>query len=320
MKSKNNSQSRRTFLKKSLIAGSLFPVTYGNLSSLFHTIPADRLKIHIFSKHLQFLNYHDMAEAVAEMGFDGIDLTVRSEGHVLPQNVESDLPKATEAMRKVGLTPLLMTTEVQDANNNTDKVVLEVAAKLGIKYYRMNYFSYPEEKTIPESLKKFQQIIKDISHLNKELGLTGCYQNHAGNMVGSSIWELWELLKEADKQYMGLQYDIRHAVVEGGFSWQNSLRLVQPQIKTLAMKDFIWEKKNGKWNTEDIPLGDGMVDFKTYFKLLKQYKVSVPVSLHFEYPLGGAEHGATKLSCDKQVVFDAMKRDLQKVHDLWQQV
>jgi len=254
------------------------------------------------------------------MGFDGIDLTVRSEGHVLPQNVESDLPKATEAMRKVGLSPLLMTTEVQDANNNTDKVVLEVAAKLGIKYYRMNYFSYPEEKTIPESLKKFQQIIKDISHLNKELGLTGCYQNHAGNMVGSSIWELWELLKEADKQYMGLQYDIRHAVVEGGFSWQNSLRLVQPQIKTLAIKDFIWEKKNGKWNTEDIPLGDGMVDFKTYFKLLKQYKVSVPVSLHFEYPLGGAEHGATKLSCDKQVVFDAMKRDLQKVHDLWQQV
>ena len=38
-----------------------------------------------------------------------------------------------------------------------------------------------------------------------------------------------------------------------------------------------------------------------------------------EYPLGGAEHGATQLSCDKQVVFNAMKKDLKKVHDLWQQ-
>ena len=320
MKSQNNSQSRRNFLKKSLITGGFFPLAYGNFSSLFHTTSVDRLKIHIFSKHLQFLNYQDMAEAVAKMGFDGIDLTVRPDGHVLPERVESDLPKATEAMRKVGLAPLLMTTAVQDAHNSTDKKVLEVAVKLGIKYYRMNQFYYPAEKPIPESLMHFQQKIKDLGHLNKELRLTGCYQNHAGDAVGSSIWELWELLKEADKQYMGLQYDIRHAVVEGGMSWQNSLRLVQPQIKTLAIKDFLWEKKNGEWNPQNVPLGEGMVDFKTYFKLLKQYQVNVPVSLHLEHPLGGAEHGATKLSCDKQVVFDAMKRDLQKVHDLWQQV
>jgi hypothetical protein len=63
-----------------------------------------------------------------------------------------------------------------------------------------------------------------------------------------------------------------------------------------------------------------MVDFKTYFKLLKQYRVNVPVTLHLEYPLGDAEKGATKISCDKQVVFDAMKKDLRKVQELWQQV
>ena len=130
--------------------------------------------------------------------------------------------------------------------------------------------------------------------MNKELGLTGCYQNHAGDSVGSSIWELWELLKEADKQYMGLQYDIRHAVVEGGLSWQNGLRLVQSQIKTMAIKDFYVAEEKWRMDPLDIPIGEGMVDFKTYFKLLKQYKVNVPVSLHLEYPLGGAEHGDYK--------------------------
>jgi len=260
-----------------------------------------------------------MAEAVAEMGFDGIDLTVRPDGHVKPERVEDDLPKDTEAMRKFGLAPLLMTTTVEDAGNSTDKKVLEVAFKLGIKYYRMNWFSYPEGKTITDSLKNFQQKIKELSYLNKELGLTGCYQNHAGNLVGASMWELWELLKEAEKQYMGLQYDIRHAVVEGGMSWQNGLRLVQPQIKTLAIKDFLWGKNDGEWNPQNVPLGEGMVDFKTYFKLLKQYQVNVPVSLHLEHPLGGAERGDTKISIDKKVVFAAMKKDLQKVHDLWKQ-
>ena len=287
---------------------------------MFHSTPADRLKIHIFSKHLQFLNYHDMAEAVAEMKFDGIDLTVRSDGHVLPERVESDLPMAVQAMRKVGLAPSLMVTTVQDADNSTDKKVLEVAAKLGFQYYRMNWFPYPEGKGMPESLQDLAQKVKELSVLNKKLGLTGCYQNHAGMLVGSSIWELWQLLKEADKQYMGIQYDIRHATVEGGLSWQNGLRLIQPQIKTIAIKDFKWENKKGEWVVQDTPLGEGMVDFKTYFKLLKQYQINVPVSLHFEYPLGGAEHGATTLSCDKQIVFDAMKRDLQKVHNLWQQV
>jgi len=316
----NNRQSRRSFVKKSLITGSLFPFMYENLFSMFQNSPVDRLKIHIFSKHLQFLNYQDLAEAAAEMGFDGIDLTVRAKGHVLPERVESDMPKAVEAMRKVGLIPLLMTTSVQDADNITDKQVLKTAVVLGIQYYRMNWFAYPEGKSIPESLQYFQQKIKDLSYLNKELGLTGCYQNHAGNEVGSAIWELWELLKEADKRYMGLQYDIRHAVVEGGQSWQNSLRLVQSQIKTLAIKDFLWAKQNGEWNTQNVPLGEGMIDFKTYFKLLKQYQVNVPVSLHLEHPLGGAEHGDTKISVDKKVVFDAMKKDLQKVHDLWQQV
>jgi len=319
MKSPNNTQSRRIFLKKSIFAGTVFPILIKNLTSGFANKIAAPLKIHIFSKHLQFLNYEEMSEAAAEIGFDGLDLTVRPNGHVLPGRVEDDLPKAVEAMRKMGLNPLMMVTTVQDATNLTDQKILELAAKLGIQYYRMNWFNYPDGKSIPESILDFQQKMKDLSLLNKKLGLTGCYQNHAGTSLGSSIWELWELLKSSDQQYMGVQYDIRHAVVEGGMSWQNGLRLIQSQIKTLAIKDFKWEKKNGNWIIQDTPVGDGMVDFKTYFKLLKQYQIQVPVSLHLEYPLGGAEHGATKLTCDKKVVFEAMKKDLQKVQELWLQ-
>jgi len=319
MKSANNILSRRIFLKNSILAGTVFPILIKNLTSEFGNKMATPLKIHLFSKHLQFLNYGEMSEAAAEMGFDGVDLTVRPNGHVLPGRVEEDLPKAVEAMRKMGLTPLMIVTAVQDAANLTDRKILEVAAKLGIHYYRMNWFNYPDGKSIPESIPDFQEKMKDLSLLNKKLGLTGCYQNHAGTSMGSSIWELWELLKSSDQQYMGVQYDIRHAVVEGGLSWPNGLRLIQSQIKTLAIKDFKWEKKNGAWIVQDTPVGEGMVDFKTYFKLLKQYQVQVPVSLHFEYPLGGAVHGATKLTYDKKLVFEAMKKDLQKVQELWLQ-
>ena len=62
-----------------------------------------------------------------------------------------------------------------------------------------------------------------------------------------------------------------------------------------------------------------MVDFDKYFKLLKKYQLAPPVSLHLEYPLGGAEKGKYKISVDRKVVYDAMKNDLKAIRKLWKE-
>jgi len=316
MKHKHNVESRRDFLKKSILAGSFVPLMHTGLKWTPSGKQAAPLKVHVFSKHLQFLDYKDMAEIAAEIGFDGVDLTVRPKGHVLPERVAYDLPKAIEAIRKAGIKHTMMTTAVESANSPVDKKVLETAAK-HISFYRMNWLSYPKNKSIPEAIVQFQETIRDLSLLNKKLGIVGAYQNHSGLRAGASIWELWEMVRKAEKQHMGVQYDIRHAVVEGGMSWQNGLKLIQPDIKILAIKDFVWTKKNGTYVVENVPLGEGMVDFKAYFALLKEYNINVPVSLHFEYPLGGAEHGAFEIKVDKKIIFDAMRRDLKWLHTMW---
>ncbi len=321
MDSEINRDSRRKFIKDSVIAGTLLPFLSSDIYAgmLKETKALDALNVSVFSKHLQFLNYKDMADAAAEIGFNGVDLTVRPKGHVLPERVEMDLPKAMEAIQKAGLATTMITTAVQDANDPTDKKLLETASGLGVKYYRMNWLKYPEGKSIPEAMMQFKKTLTEISHLNRKLNITGCYQNHSGNLAGASIWELWEILKNADQRNMGVQYDIRHAVVEGGMSWKNGLNLIHPHIKILAIKDCVWTKKNGSWIVENVPLGEGMVDFKSYFKMLKEFNIQVPISLHYEYPMGGAEHGASSISTDKQIIFAHMKRDLNKLKQLWQE-
>jgi sugar phosphate isomerase/epimerase len=316
-----NNKSRRNFIKSSVIAGTLLPFMSNDLFAdvLGSKKVIEPLNVSVFSKHLQFLNYQDMADAAAGLGFNGVDLTVRPKGHVLPERVETDLPKAMEAIQKAGLATTMITTAVQDANDPTDRQLLETASGLGVKYYRMNWLKYPEGKSIPEAMMQFKKTLTEISHLNRKLNITGCYQNHSGNLAGASIWELWEILKNADQRNMGVQYDIRHAVVEGGMSWKNGLNLIHPHIKILAIKDCIWLKKNGSWVVENVPLGEGMVDFKTYFKILKEFNIQVPVSLHYEYSMGGAEHGASTITTDKQIVFAHMKRDLNKLQQLWQE-
>jgi L-ribulose-5-phosphate 3-epimerase len=313
----NNPISRRDFILKSTAAGSMLPFVGEDFLTPKASLPADTIKVNVFSKHLHFLNYKDMTEAAKELGFDGIDLTIRPKGHVLPEKVETDLPLAVEAMKKMGFTPNMFCTAVEDAANPVDKKLLETAARLGFRYYRMNWYRYSDQKSIPELLKDYQVKMAGLSSLNEKLGLVGCYQNHAGRMVGASMFEVWELLQKTNPKTMGAQYDIRHATVEGGLSWQTGLNLIKPHIRTIVLKDFIWEKTNGKWAPTNVPFGEGMVDFKTYFRFLKDNQIDVPVCLHFEYPLGGADKGEDKITVDKKVVFDAMRRDLQKVKALW---
>lgn len=320
MKENKNAISRRNFTKLSATALGSIPLMGFN-NSLLNTLskPKDDIAISLFSKHLQFLDYNEMAAAATEIGFDGLDLTVRPKGHVLPENVVDALPKAVAAMKKYGINPGMMTTNVWDADNIEQKSILETASQLGFTHYRTGWLKYPENRTIKESQAIYGQQAKDLELLNKKLGLIGCYQNHAGNHVGAPIWDLPPILSATNNENMGCQYDIRHAVVEGGNSWELGLRQIKPFIKSIVIKDFKWGKVDGKWKPINTPLGEGMVDFNRYFSLLKKYQINVPISLHLEYDLGGAEHGATKITIDKKEVFSQMKKDLTFLKDTWQQ-
>ncbi len=320
MKNEKKKLTRRDFTKLSAAALGSVPLM-GFSNSLLQPMsqPKEGIQVNLFSKHLQFLGYNEMSEAAAEIGFDGLDLTVRPKGHVLPERAVEDLPKAVAAMKKYGLLTTMMTTNIIDANDPQSKQVLETASGLGLTHYRTGWLTYPEEKTIPESIEDHAQKLAALETLNKRLGLYGGYQNHAGNHVGAPIWDIPQILKNTSSLHMGCQYDIRHAMVEGGGSWQLGLRLVHSYINSIDIKDFKWGQKDGRWQPINVPLGEGMVDFDLYFKLLKKYNINVPVSLHLEYDLGGAEHGDSKITIDKKEVFAQMKKDLSFLRKAWQE-
>ena len=317
MKENNQEISRRRFAKLGVAALGSVPLMGFN-TPIFNA-PKDSISVNLFSKHLQFLNYNDMAAAASEIGFDGLDLTVRPKGHVLPERVVDDLPKAAEAMSKYGMLPNMFTTNVWDITDKKQILILKTASELGFQSYRTGWLKYPKDKSIPESQSKYGQQAKALEIVNKDLSLVGCYQNHAGNHVGAPIWDLPSILGVTNNKHIGCQYDIRHAVVEGGASWELGLRLIKPFIKSIVIKDFKWGVVKGKWKPINTPLGEGMVDFKAYFSLLKKYKINVPISLHLEYDLGGAEHGDRDIKIDKKIVFSKMKKDLTFLKEAWRQ-
>ncbi|MFA9390990.1 MAG: sugar phosphate isomerase/epimerase family protein [Prolixibacteraceae bacterium] len=311
--------TRRKFIKSAGVVAMAAPILSSPLKAFSMNTAEAPLQVHLFSKVLHFLEVKEAGQIVADLGFSGLDLTVRPGGHVSPENVESDLPKAIKAIQQSGSACELITTAVSDVTNPLDVATIKAAAAAGVKYYRSNWFRFKEELTMEESLDFYREKLRELAELNKELGIVGCYQNHSGTFVGASIWEVKKILETANPDYFGAQYDIRHAVAEGGNSWPNGVKLIKDRINTIVLKDFRWEKVNGKWQTMDVPVGEGMVDFTNYFKLLKSYGLNPPVSLHMEYSLGGAEKGQREITVDKKVVFDAMKKDLNTLQQLWKE-
>jgi len=275
--------------------------------------PRPRLRLAVMSKFFQFMDVPHMAEAVAGMGFDGIDLCVRPGAHVLPERAAEDLPKAVAAIRGAGLEVPMITSGIVDTGTPHTVTVLRAAASLGIRHYRWGTFRYDPQQPIAAQLEGLKPRVAELAKVNRELGVCAMYHTHSGiGQVGASIWDLWLLLRDHDPRWVSANLDIAHATVEGGLGgWIHSTRLILPLTRGIAIKDFRWGKNaKGEWRPEWCPLGEGMVDYKRYLGMLKSAGFNGPVQMHYEYDLGGADRGAATVTLPPQQIYAAMRKDL----------
>jgi sugar phosphate isomerase/epimerase len=235
-----------------------------------------------FSKHLPDLSPGDVGRAMRDTGFGGVDLTVRPKGHVLPERAAEDLPKAVEAIRSQGIAVPMITTEIVSASDPNARPILSTAAQLRIPYFKLGYWKWGADPL--ETIRKVGDDIRGIVALAKEYGITAGMHNHAGN-VGLAIWDTREMIRDLDPKYVGYYWDTQHATVEGGDGgWLVSLKIALPRMKMAALKDFTWQKVNGKWKAVSCPLGEGMVDFPKIFAAFAAHRFTGPISIHQEYP------------------------------------
>lgn len=317
----NHPNSRRRFVSQLALAGAALPALRTAFAAEGKKKAAAPLPpwkggttaIHVFSKPLHWMSYADTAAMIKAAGGTGVDYTVRTaQGHVLPEKVQQDLPRAVEAAQKAGLKVEMITTEVISVQDKHTEPLLRTAARLGVKYYRTGNFNYDLKLGIKGSLEKLKPQLKELAALNQSLGIHGAIQNHAGTRVGGAVWDLYELVKDIDPRWLGIQFDIRHAVVEGAQAWPTTLRLIAPWIRCTDIKDFKWTQSPGKAVIDNVPIGEGIVPYDAYFALVRELQLAGPMSLHLEYPpferapLSEAEKRAQFPAAMKQDV-DALK-------------
>jgi L-ribulose-5-phosphate 3-epimerase len=246
-----------------------------------------RISYCFFSKHLPDLNWTDLAAATIDMGFDAIDLTVRPKGHVAPERVAEELPRALDAIRAKGTSVSMITTELTSASHPTANAIFAAASKAGIKLAKVGYWKYAL-KDVREEVAAMGRDLAGLAQLAKQHGVTIGIHNHQGN-VGAAVWDIAPYIDKLDPQAVGYYFDPRHALMEGGgVVWKTATLLALPRMKMISVKDAIWEKGPKGWVSQHVPMGEGMVDWPWFASTIVGSTFAGPISLHLEYKIPGA--------------------------------
>jgi sugar phosphate isomerase/epimerase len=207
--------------------------------------PAKKLKVDAYSRHLQWLRTADeVAEAAIEMGFEGVDVTVRPyPGHVDPAKVATDLPPFVNTIRKHGLQVVNMATPISDADSPNAEQILATASSLGMTHYWGGTFRYEQGKPVMEQLDALKPRVEKLAALTAKYKIKAMYHTYSGSgMVGAAIWDLLYVLRNFDPAHVSFHYDLGHMTNAGGNgTWAQSLRAAGSYIGGVSVKDSIFE-------------------------------------------------------------------------------
>jgi sugar phosphate isomerase/epimerase len=241
---------RRDFFQ--LTAGALLAGGAGTVGPRLQARTAgqaarDKLKVDIYSRHLQWLRTADeVADAAIEMGFEGVNVTVRPyPGHVDPDNVATELPLFVNTIRARGLLVRSITTNIADADAGAERIVA-AASSLGITHYWWGTYRYDLTQPINEQLDALKPRVSKIAALSQKYKMTACYHTYSmPGTVGSVMWDLLYLLKEFDPRQVGFHYDTGHESHHINGLWEVNLRAAGRYIAALAVKDYAPEQNLG---------------------------------------------------------------------------
>lgn len=241
--------NRREFFQSSLGAALSTPL----ISRMAAQTPAPavkrQLKVDAYSRHLQWLRTADeVAEATVEMGYDGVDITVRPyPGHVNPEKVAQELPPFVNTIRKHGLQVVTMTCPITDADSPHAEEMLQVASSLGLTHYWWGTFRYEQGKPIMDQLEALKPRVAKLAALNEKYKMTAMYHTYSGaGTVGAAIWDFLYVLRNFDPKRVGFHYDVGHMTNAGGNgTWELNLRAAGAYVAGLSAKDSVMEVNLG---------------------------------------------------------------------------
>lgn len=220
-----------------------------------------------------------LADLVADLGFDGIELPVREGYQVNPSNVREMLPHARDLFARKGLViasvASSITVDIIESMGQANIPLLRVMIPIDLS---LGYL---------DSVKKYQDSVLEIQALlvanNVKIGM----QNHQGHHVGSALG-LQHLLSGLPQSIAGAVLDFAHCGLDGE-PVDMALDLLKDRLLLLNLKNAYKHRigyndfGEAEWQVIWSTARHGYYSWKETIDLIVEKNISIDICLPAEY-------------------------------------
>ena len=251
------------------------------------TPPKPRTKpaVCLYSQHLIKIEYEAVGMVLRDLGFDGCNMAIVPGSHLDPTSSQTDLMRAMEAVSGVGLEVAIVTMPAISGNDPLGRQVLGIAGFMGVPLFRPGYWKAGGTPNMDLRLAQVQRDLFSLASVGRAYNVAMAVHNSTAENVGSDISDIAGLIRAVDPRWVGFDFDPGYAAQTAGAEAAVAAQaLAQPRMKAVTVRDFTLVKDAaGAAKPVACPLGQGVVDWATFFTGLARAHFAGPITIEVRY-------------------------------------
>jgi sugar phosphate isomerase/epimerase len=243
--------------------------------------------INVCTAVLPAASFEDVVEIARASGYQGVELRVDAQYHKSLEDLWREGMHIQHVLEKARLKlPILSSYIPLDDQRSVDKL-LHCCQNMGVPKARLvlprscqaAVVRQAQAKAIIPSYNAGQEprallasVRKTLRRLERQAAAAGVQlllELHWGTVMSSFSSAYW-LVHDLDPACIAITFDPANMLVEGKEDWEFGIKLIQPHLANVHVKNMRWSANHTGWVWAWAPLTQGMVDWPDLIGLLKR--------------------------------------------------
>ena len=225
------------------------------------------MKHSVFTVLLPDKNPEEVFELLSELNYDGVELRIKEDYHVPPDEILSRVKELDDLKTRYRLEIPVLGTYLSISERALVLPVFEAAKILGVKGVRVSLGPPLDAqqsywKVLDEVSRELEVFIKSI----QPFGVKALFEIHFKTLISSPSLA-YLLLKRFDPAQVGVIHDAGNMIVEGREDWKMGVEILGDYLGHVHVKNTSW-RKDDKWNWSWDELDSGMVNWENVMRAL----------------------------------------------------
>jgi sugar phosphate isomerase/epimerase len=243
--------------------------------------------INLCTAVLSASSFEDVIEIACASGYQGIELRVDAQYHKSLEDLQREGKRIQRVLEQARLRLPILSSYIPLDDQRSIDTLLHCCQNMGIPKARLvlprscqaavvrqaqekaiipSYDARQEPRSLLASVRK---TLRRLEHQAAAAGVQLLLELHWGTVM-SSFSSAYLFIHDLNPDSIAITFDPANMLVEGKEDWEFGIKLIQPHLANVHVKNMRWSANQTGWVWAWAPLTQGMVDWLGLIALLKR--------------------------------------------------